>query len=156
MKQKVYLETTIPSYLTAWPSRDLIKAAQQQITHEWWQIRDRFDLYVSQIVIQEASKGNAEAAAKRMSVLQNIPAVIVTQEAKILAIALVEEGPLPDKAVVDALHIAISVISGMDYILTWNCTHIANAAMRQNIEAVCRLKGYEPPIICTPTELMEV
>ncbi|MCP4349848.1 MAG: type II toxin-antitoxin system VapC family toxin [Desulfobacterales bacterium] len=156
MKPKVYIETTIPSYLAAWPSRDLVKAAQQQITHEWWQIRKQFDLYISQIVIHEASGGDEEAAVRRLSVLEGIFVLDVTLESRTLAQELIVQHSLPEKAVVDALHIAISVINGMDYLLTWNCTHIANAAMRHKIEGVCRIMGYDPPVICTPNELMEV
>jgi len=156
MKPKVYLETTIPSYLTAWPSRDLIKAAHQQITNEWWQIRDQFELYISQIVIQEASAGNKDAAKRRIDIIKNLSVLNVSLESQKLAQKLIEQSSMPQKAVVDAIHIAISVINGMDYLLTWNCTHIANASMRKQIEKVCRIYGYEPTTICTPNELMEV
>lgn len=155
MKPKVYLETTIVSYLTGWPSRDLIIAAHQQITRTWWQGRTRFDLYVSQLVIQEAGKGDSEAAALRLQALKDIPVLELSPEARALARQLVTQGPLPEKAALDALHIGIAVVNGMDYLLTWNCTHIANAAMRHRIEATCRCIGYEPPVICTPEELME-
>lgn len=155
MKPKVYIETTIPSYLTAWPSRDLVRAAHQQITQEWWQSRDRFELFVSQVVLREASDGDQEAAARRVQAIEHFPVLRLTDEATTFARTLIKEGPLPDKAVLDALHIAIAVTSGMDYLLTWNCTHIANATMRNKIDAVCRSRGYEPPVICTPEELME-
>lgn len=155
MKPKVYLETTIPSYLTALSSSDLIKAAHQQITQEWWQNRARFDLYISEIVFQEASGGDDTAAKERLGALNDIPILRFSGEISDLATHLVERGPLPEKAAVDALHIAFAAANGMDYLLTWNCTHIANAAIRQDIEYICRDKGYEPPIICTPEELME-
>ena len=155
MKLRVYIETTIPSYLTAWPSRDLIRAAQQQITREWWQTRDRFELLVSQLVIEESRGGDPQAAAERLEVLTGLPVLRITEGATALARRLVEEGPLPDKAQADALHIATAVVGGVDYLLTWNCKHIANAAMRHGIETVCRSDGYEPPVICTPVELME-
>lgn len=156
MKRRVYVETTVPSYLTAWPSRDLVRAAHQQITREWWQSRRLgFELYVSQIVIQEISSGDQDAAAKRLEAVEDIPVLDLSEEAAALAQELVLKVPLPTKASVDALHIAIAVVSGMDYLLTWNCTRIANAALRSGIESVCRLGGYEPPVICTPEELME-
>lgn len=155
MKPKVYIETTVVSYLTGWPSRDLIVAAHQQITREWWQGRSRFDLYVSQIVIREAGGGDPEPAALRLKALEGIQVLELSSEALSLAKQLITEGPLPEKAELDALHIGIAVVNGMDYLLTWNCTHIANAAMRHMIEAVCRSMGYEPPVICTPEELME-
>ncbi len=155
MKPKVYLETTIPSYLTAWPSRDLIRTAHQQITREWWQHRHQFDLYVSQVVLREARGGDEAAAAQRLEALEGVAVLQLNDAARSLARDLVEQGPLPEKAAVDALHIAVAVVSGMDYLMTWNCTHIANAKMRNKIEALCRSSGYEPPVICTPEELME-
>ncbi len=155
MRPKVYLETTIPSYLSAWPSRDLVIAAHQQITHEWWENRDRFDLFTSQIVWQEVSSGDKEAMARRMEFVESIPVLELNSEASALAQELVRRRALPRQAAVDALHVAIAVMNGMDYLLTWNCTHIANAVIRGKIEHVCRSKGYEPPIICTPEELLE-
>jgi hypothetical protein len=155
MKPKVYVETTVVSYLTGSPGRDLIVAAHQQITRVWWESRKRFDLYVSQTVIQEAGGGDQEAAASRLKILEGIPILELTPEARNLAKKLLTQGPIPRKAAVDALHIATAVANGMDFLVTWNCTHIANAAMRLMIEAVCRSLGYEPPVICTPEELME-
>lgn len=156
MKPKVYLETTIPSYLTAWPSRDLIIAAHQQITQQWWQTRRaEFDLFVSQIVLQEAGAGDKEPAARRLAILEKLPLLEQTEAVTAFAQELVEDVPFPERAAVDALHIAMAVVNGMDYLLTWNCTHIANAALRSPIEAICRSKGYEPPVICTPEELLE-
>jgi hypothetical protein len=156
MKPKVYLETTIPSYLMAWPSRDLVTAAHQQITREWWETRRQdFDLFISQMVIDEASAGDREAAARRLEILAALPLLDPGNEAAELAQALIEHVPLPESAAADALHIAIAVVNGMDYLLTWNCTHIANAALRSKIEAVSRSQGFEVPIICTPEELLE-
>jgi hypothetical protein len=156
MKPKVYLETTIVSYLTARPSRDLITAAHQQITQQWWHTqRARFDLFVAPPVLQEAQAGDPDAAARRVTALQGIPLLTLSEEATGLAQALIAPGPLPANAVVDALHIAIATVNGMQYLRTWNCMHIANAAIRSDIEDVCRARGYEPPVICTPEELME-
>lgn len=156
MKPKAYLETTIVSYLTARPSRDLITAAHQQITQQWWQTRRaHFALFVALPVIQEAQAGDPEAAARRIATLQDIPLLTLSEEATGLAQALLTPGPLPANAVVDALHIAVAAVNGMHYLLTWNCTHIANAAIRSDIEDVCRARGYEPPVICTPEELLE-
>lgn len=152
---KVYIETTVVSYLTARPSRDLIIAAHQQITLEWWENRRAdFDLYTSQFVIQESSVGDATMAQKRLVALDAIPLLSVTQEALALARALVEKGPIPEKAETDALHIAVAAANGMDYLLTWNCKHIANAEMQIGIGKFCRAAGFEPPIICTPEELL--
>jgi hypothetical protein len=156
MKPRAYLETTIVSYLAAWPSRDLVTAAHQQITHDWWRTRrDEFDVFISEIVVQEASAGDPDAATRRHGWLQGIPLLAQCPDVALLAQKLVADVPLPATAVIDALHIAIAAVNGMDYLLTWNRTHIANAALRSQIEAVCRAAGYVPPIICTPEELME-
>jgi hypothetical protein len=155
MSLKVYIETTIVSYLTARPSRDLIMAAHQQLTQEWWENRRaNFDLYTSQFVIQESSAGDAKMAQTRLEALEEIPLLSVTQEAVTLARTLVEKGPIPEKADVDALHIAVAATNGMDYLLTWNCKHIANAEMQIGIGKSCRAAGFEPPVICTPEELL--
>jgi PIN domain len=155
MKSKVYIETTVVSYLIARPSRDLIIAAHQQLTQDWWENRRvSFDLYASQLVIQESSAGDAVMAQKRLEALDQIPLLDVNRESIALARTLVEKGPIPEKAAVDALHIAIATVHGMDYLLTWNCRHIANAEMQTAVAAVCRVAGYEPPVICTPEELL--
>jgi hypothetical protein len=155
MKLKVYIETSVISYLTARPSRDLITAAHQQLTIDWWEDRRAdFDLYVSQLVIREASAGDENAASRRLEIIKPMPLLELNEEALALARSLLEDGPLPAKASEDALHIAIAAVHGMDFLLTWNCKHIANAEMRGLIEGVCRSKGYEPPITCTPEELL--
>ncbi len=157
MKPKVYVETSVVSYLTARPSRDILIAANQQVTQEWWQDRrPDFDICVSQLVAQEISTGDAEAVAKRQQTLADCDFLDITPEAVILAERLIEQNVIPRQAVEDALHIAVAAVSGMDYLITWNFKHIANAAMRANVELVCRLTGYEPPVICSPMELMEV
>ena len=153
MKPKVYLETSVPSYLTARRSRDLIMAANQEITQEWWDNREQFDLYLSSLVLQEASSGDPIAAQKRIEQLNDIPEIDITEEIERFAEILIQKIPLPEKAKMDALHIAIATLGGMDYLLTWNCAHIANALLRPKIEAICREFGYEPPTICTPNHL---
>ena len=156
MKPKVYLETTIPSYLTSRPSRDLVTAAHQQITREWWDTRRHdFDLFMSQMVIDEASAGDPEAATRRLEVIASLALLDPQTEGIALAQTLSNHLSLPPRAAADALHIAIAVVNGMDYLLTWNCTHIANAALRGRIEAACRSRGFRVPIICTPEELLE-
>jgi hypothetical protein len=154
MKAKVYIETTIVSYLTARPSRDLVIAAHQQITQEWWtNRRTDFDLYASQLVIQESSAGDSQMAQLRLVALDETLLLDVNREAVDLSRMLIRKGPIPEKAAVDALHIAIATVHGMDYLLTWNCKHIANAEMQTAVAAISRASGYEPPIICTPEEL---
>ena len=155
-KPSVYLETSVISYLTSRPSRDLIVAAQQQTTQDWWADRRAdFDLYISSLVLREAGAGREPEAARRLQAVEGLPLLDVEGEPTGLARSLVETGPLPIKAMVDALHMAIATVHQMDYLLTWNCKHIANAAMRSRVEAICRAAGYQAPIMCTPYELME-
>ncbi|MFQ6091072.1 MAG: type II toxin-antitoxin system VapC family toxin [bacterium] len=155
MKPTAYIETTIVSYLTSRLSRDLIIAAHQQLTQEWWgDRRQEFDLYVSELVVQEAGAGDPSEAQKRLDALEDIPQLELSENCRSLARELLDRHAVPAEAVEDALHIAVSAVHGMDYLLTWNCAHIANAQMREAIEGVCRASGYEPPIICTPEELM--
>lgn len=137
MKSKVYLETTIISYLTALPSRDIVQAAHQQITREWWERRDRFDLFVSEAVREEAARGDAEAAARRLAALEAVPVLALGLEVSDLAERFLRMRVMSARAAVDAVHIAAAVIHGMDYLLTWNCAHIANAAVRSKIEKAC-------------------
>jgi predicted nucleic acid-binding protein len=156
MRTKVYVETSVISYLTSRPNRDLVIAANQQITQEWWQVRrPQFDLYISQLVIQEASVGDVSAVERRMEELANMSVLEITEDAVRLAEQLVVQGAVPQKVVEDALHIAVATANGMNYLLTWNFKHIANATMRSKIEMVCWTEGYEPPVICSPQELLE-
>ncbi len=152
---RLYLETSVISYLTAFPSRDVVIAGQQQITTEWWSRRKRFDLFVSDAVITEASRGDPEAAARRLTALAGIPSLLATVEAQNLTNEILRTATMPPKAAVDAAHIAIATVHGLDFLLTWNCTHIANAANRPRIENVCRAFGYQVPVICTPFELFD-
>ncbi len=155
MKPTLYLETTIVSYLTAWPSHDLVRAAHQQVTRDWWDIRSEFELYISQFVLDEAGAGDADAAKRRVGALKDISLLDVTPEARLLAGEILRLGGMPTKAYVDALHVAVAAAHGIDYLLTWNCTHIANPTMRGKVEAICRATGFESPVICTPFEFMQ-
>jgi len=155
MKPAVYLETSLIGYATSRLSRDLIVAARQQMTNEWFASRAKeFDLFISDLVTVEVSRGDQDAAQERIDFVKDIPRLRITEAVDKLAAHLVEQGAVPGKAVEDAIHIAIAAVHGVDYLLTWNCKHIANATMRQAIEDVCRELGYEPPVICTPEELM--
>ena len=156
MKPTVYIETSIPSYLTARISNDLRVAANQNTTIEWWETRrPDFELFISEFVVTESSLGDPEAADKRLATIADLPELAISDAARTLAKALISEGPIPPKAEIDAYHIAVAAVNGIEYLLTWNCTHIANAVMRSKIEDVCRKHGFEPPIVCTPLELME-
>lgn len=132
-------------------------AANQEATRSWWEnARPRYELFISTIVTQEANGGDPEAAKRRVAVINGLPELNVSEEAELLAARLILGTALPDNAKTDALHIAVATVHGIDFLLTWNCKHIANAAMRPKIESICRAAGYEPPVICTPLELMEV
>ena len=156
MKPKIYVETSIISYLAARPSRDLVLAGHQQITFQWWEERRAdFESFASEAVIHEASAGDAEAARRRLEFLGSLPLLDITDEVSSLVEKLVQQGPIPPKAVVDAVHVAVSAVYGLDYLLTWNCSHLANAAMRTRINQVCISSGYQAVVICTPEELME-
>jgi predicted nucleic acid-binding protein len=124
-KPTIYVETTFVSYLTAWPSRNVIRAADQLITHEWWDTqRERFDLFTSELVILEASAGDPNAAEQRLAVLGTLPIVDTGPEAGLLATTLIAALAVPATESRDALHIATAAMNGIDYILTWNCTHL--------------------------------
>ena len=156
-KKTVYVETSIISYLTARPSSHLVAAAWQKATVDWWETqRSRFDLYVSMTVIEEAKRGDAHAAARRLEAIEDIALLPITDAAVMLAKALINEGGVPKKALDDALHIAISALHGIDYLLTWNCRHIDNAETKPLIRRICADKGYVCPEICTPQELMGI
>lgn len=156
MLQRVYIETTVVSYLTARPSRDVVIAGHQQTTHEWWDTqRGSYELCVSQLVLQEAAAGDPRAAQERLAVLQDMTFLESTAAALALAKELIQAGALPAKAADDALHIAVAATQGVPYLLTWNCRHLANATMRPMIESVCTGIGLKAPIICTPEELLE-
>jgi predicted nucleic acid-binding protein len=155
MKSKVYIETTIVSYLVASPTRDLIQSAHQESTRRWWAGRTRFDLFVSRVVGAEARRGDARAAARRVVALRGIPRVALHRDAVQLADDILRRGVLPVKARVDALHLGVAATHGIDYLLTWNLRHLANATIRGKIEEAIRDAGMVPPVICTPEELME-
>src|SRR5207253_2994754 len=126
-----------------------------QVTHEWWDTRSKnYELCVSQLVLDEAGAGDAQAAQERLVVLQPMLVIETTAEALELAKELLQAGALPAKAADDALHIAVAATKAIPFLLTWNCRHLANAVMRPVIETVCKAKGFKAPIICTPEELL--
>jgi hypothetical protein len=151
----VYLETSVISYLASRPSRDLIIAAHQQITADWWhRRRQELDLFISQVVLNEAGAGDPEAATRRLTYLQGIPVLGVTAEAGALAKRFLSAGLLPAKAADDALHVAIATANGMEFLLTWNCRHIANGEIVRRLRNEAAGAGYDLPTICTPEELL--
>jgi hypothetical protein len=157
MKPRLYLETTIPSYLTARPTRDPLMAGQLLATKKWWSLRrNDFELFTSNVVWNEAARGDAMAAARRLQILAPIQRLNVMPEVDDLADSIFKQHFLPDKAADDVFHIATATVYEMHFLLTWNCTHICNREIISGIERVCADNGYRLPVICTPLELMGV
>ena len=151
---RVYIESTIPSYLAARPSRDLVLRGQQEATRRWWQCREGFVCYVSAIVEMEIMRGDQEAAEKRMQVIAGMPRLRISQEVQELASRILSTGLIPPKAELDASHIAIAAVHGMDLLVTWNCTHIHNVFIHRKIVTICESMDYPCPEICTPFDLV--
>ena len=151
---KVYIETSVVSYYTSRPSRDLVTAARQQVTREWWETaRLSFETYVSTLVLEEAGEGDQSAAEKRLQALTGMPVLTITAEVEALASAFIQPGSLPEEYVEDAIHIAVAAVNDMDFLLTWNFTHINNAVMKRALMRVAEQNDYECPLICSPDEL---
>ncbi len=154
MMATIYLETTIVGHLVGRIHRDPLIAARQQATRDWWRDEaSKYTVFVSQLVLDECSDGDAEAAAERLDAVKNLDLLDVSDDVDILAAALITGNAVPASEPRDAFHIAISAVNGIDYLLTWNFKHIANASLRGRIEQVCRDAGFDPPVICTPEEL---
>ena len=152
---KVYLETTIPSYLASRPSRDVIVAAQQQVTLEWWEnSRPKYDLFISEAVIDECQAGDPEAAKKRIGFIKDLSVLSITDDVIKLAEIYAKLLNIPDKAKVDAIHISIAVVYEMDYLITWNCTHLAHGEIRSALHRYNMQNGLYEPTIVTPFELL--
>jgi hypothetical protein len=154
MAESVYIESSVISYLTARPSRDVVIAARQAITEIWWRNRrNEFELYISALVEQEIAQGDSDAAESRLRAVENIPFVAISSEARNLAQDLLAQGAVPVNSEEDALHIGIAAAAGMDFLLTWNFKHINNAHAKASITAVVEAHGFVCPILCSPEEL---
>jgi predicted nucleic acid-binding protein len=152
---RLYLETSVVSYLTARPSADIITAAHQLITTRWWSLRrTEFEILTSELVLEEAGRGDPEAAAKRLAALEGVPLLGITPDASELARSIVRAHVLPAQAFPDALHIAVASIHAVEYLLTWNCSHIANAKLLPRVTDLVEESGFNMPFVCTPEELL--
>ena len=152
--EAAYLETTFVSYLVALPARDLVIAAHQQITRDWWnRRRSEFRLVISQVVLDEISAGDESEVRKRLELVKSIEVLGASRDAEALTAAIVDSGVFPEKAVRDAAHIAVATVHGIEYLLTWNCRHLANAQISRRVGRICRDLGFVMPTICTPEEL---
>lgn len=157
MKESIYLETTVVSYYTSKPSRDIIVLAHQEITREWWpKAKERFDIYISEIVVEEAALGDPEAAKRRLEELKDFPHLELNDTVEEMANVYMEQLEIPEKAFRDAAHLAIASIHRVDYLVTWNCTHLANGEVIKKLMEINETFGIHTPIICTPESLMEV
>lgn len=154
MPSTVYIETTIIGHLSSRLPQPGSLADQMIATRKWWdEAHKNFQLYSSELVLEEISKGDPVAAAERIAVFNSLPLLNFGVEAFTLAEKLFANHALPLRSKVDATHLAIAAVSGIEYLLTWNCKHLANATLRSRIESTCVAEGFEPPIICTPYEL---
>jgi len=155
MTETVYIETSILGYLTARSTKNLILAANMEITKDWWEFRRSvFTLYTSEAVLDEVAQGDAEIATQRLDILRDFPLLELNQAVQVLAAQFLTRSNLPPKAKVDAIHIAAATVHGMDYLLTWNCKHIANAQIQGKLAEISLDVGYVLPVLCTPNELM--
>lgn len=157
MNPTVYIESTVISYVTAKPSRDLIVAAHQQITTEWWaSVRPKVDCFISPFVIQEISAGDEEAAKKRLETVGDLPVLEVNKEIQQLAQRYFDALEIAEKAKLDASHLAVAVWHEVDYLLSWNCKHIVSGRVKKMLEKINTDLNMKTPVFCTPEELMEV
>jgi predicted nucleic acid-binding protein len=155
VSETVYIETSILGYLTARSTKNLILAANMEVTRDWWESRrNAFTLYISQAVINEIAQGDREIASQRLEIVRNFPLLELNQSVKDLAKQFLTRSNLPPKADVDAIHIAAATVHGLNYLLTWNCKHIANAQIQGKLAEISFDFGYELPILCTPYELL--
>ena len=153
--ETVYLETTIVGHMAGRLHSDPFVGARQRVTRDWWRIHaPHFALYISQLVLDECGAGDPIAAVERLAVIDGLDMLESSAEVDALADALISGMAIPASEPRDAFHIAIAAVNGVQYLLTWNFKHIANASLRSRIARICRDAGYEPPIICTPDELM--
>lgn len=157
MRPTIYVETSVVSYLTARPSRDLVTAARQTLTRDWWeQAPERWELAISALVIEEAAKGDPTAANRRLQVLRDLPSLPICAQAKGLAKSLIQSGIVPASEPEDALHVAIATVCKTRYLLTWNFAHLAGPDAKQRLLDGLWTLGYTPPLLTTPEELLEI
>jgi hypothetical protein len=156
MSIRVYVETSVLSYLAALPSRDLLLAAHQQVTHEWWAVvRDGCDLFISEAVLEEASRGDPDAASRREALARGLPVLRLTAEVADLAERYRGELGMSHERVPDLTHVALAVVHGLDYLVTWNCAHLANDLVIRKLVEVNRHLRRPTPLIVTPEVFLE-
>ena len=156
MKPTIYLETSVISYYTSRPSRDIVVLAHQQLTREWWEkAMGKYEIVISEAVIEEAAGGDEEAASLRLGSIKDLKVLPATDETRELARFLVKELSLPGKSFTDAAHLAFASHHKVDFLITWNCRHIANGRIIRALLDLKKTIDIHVPIICTPIELLE-
>jgi predicted nucleic acid-binding protein len=157
MKKRVYVETTVVSYLTARPSRDLMVAGHQEATRELWpELAARYETYVSALVYEEAGGGDPQQARMRLAAIELFPMLDIDDEARTLAEEIIAGGGIPAEFPEDALHVAVAAVNGIDVVITWNFAHLNNPFTRIMVRQIVEGVGYRCPEICSPEELLEV
>jgi hypothetical protein len=153
--KSVYIESSVISYITSRPSRDIVTSARQAISVEWWEAyKHSFELFVSELVLEEIGSGDSRAASTRLAIIEGIPVLVATPNALTLAKSLIVENAIPASSMEDALHISIAAVQGVDFLLTWNFKHINNANTRDKITQVINRSNFRSPVLCSPEELI--
>ena len=156
MKEQVYLETSVVSYYASRSSNNVIVLAKQRITEQWWpEAVNRFEIFISEAVVEEAAAGDPEASAKRLGVLEGFAFLDIDEQVQSVSEFYVQRLAIPPKAQPDAVHLAVASVHGMDYLVTWNCKHIANGEIIKKLLKINTEMGLTTPVIVTPEELME-
>jgi hypothetical protein len=151
---RIYSESTIPSYVVARPARDLLQAARQQLTKDWWDFNsENHELFTSQIVLDEIAEGEAAMARQRLELVAELKLLDLTDEARMFTKEILASGLLPVEADRDAAHIALATVHEMEILLSWNCRHIANAAIQTRLRRLAEKNDFALPVLCTPEEL---
>jgi predicted nucleic acid-binding protein len=156
MNPRIYVETSVVSYLAARPSRDAITSARQIATHLWWRfLGESFDGIMSDLVLREARRGDESAAARRIAFCAALTLIDTPENTASLAQRLMDERIVPSTEPEDAAHIAIATLAGAKYLATWNFTHFASPDAKYRVVIALSQWGYTPPLIVTPEELLE-
>ncbi len=157
MKKRVYIETTVVSYFTARPSRDIMVAGHQEVTRDLWpQLVAKYETYISAIVYEEAGKGDPDQARMRLAAIEPFPMLDIDDEARFLAGKIIAGRGIPADYPEDALHIAVAAVNGIEVVVTWNFAHLNNPFTRRMVRRIVEGEGYICPEICSPEELLEV
>ena len=157
MKKRLYIETTVVSYLTAKPSRDIMVAGHQEATRELWpELSAKYETYISALVFEEARKGDPDQAQMRIEAIEPFPMLDIDDEARTLAQKIITGKGIPVEYPEDALHIALAAVNGIEVVITWNFAHLNNPFTRKMVRQIIEGEGYGCPEICSPEELLEV